>query len=82
MVAAEHVEVARALRLGLRVEQRAHLVEGERAGGAVVLVAQVEVLEADEHDAAVDEGEADVALQATIMARRGREPATGRAIAA
>ncbi len=70
MVAREDVEVARALRLGLRVEELARLLEREGARGAVVLVAQVDVLEADEHDAAVDEGEADVALQAPIMARR------------
>ena len=76
-MAAQDVEVARALRLGLRVEQRLHLIQRERAGGAVVLVAQVKVLEADEHDAAVDEGEADVALQATIMASRDGSPAAG-----
>ena len=71
MVPGEHVEVARALRLGLGVEELARLLERQGAGGPVVLVAQVDVLEADEHDAAVDEGEADVALQGPIMARPG-----------
>lgn len=72
MVAREDIEVARALRLGLGVEELPGLLERERARDAIVLVAQVEVLEPDEHDATVDEGEADVALQAPIMALRRR----------
>lgn len=68
MVAREDVEVARALGLGLGVEELPDLLEGQRPGGPVVLVTELEVREADEHDAAVDEGEADVALHAPIMA--------------
>ncbi len=80
VVAGEHIQVARPLRLGLGVEELARLLEAQLARDAVVLVAQVDVLEADEHDAAVDEGEADVALQGggTVTPR----PAYSRAMLA
>ncbi len=76
-MAGEHVEVARALGLGLGVEELARLLEAQQALRAVVLVAQMDLLEAYEHDAAVDEGEADVALQGCIMAPRSAEQPRG-----
>ena len=76
-MAGEHVEVARALGLGLGVEELARLLEAQQALRAVVLVAQMDLLEAHEHDAAVDEGEADVALQGCIMAPRSAEQPRG-----
>ncbi len=70
MLAAQDVEMRRALGLGLGLEELHGLLEGERAGGPTVLVLQQDLLETDQDDPAVDEREADMALhERATMAR-------------
>jgi hypothetical protein len=63
VVAAEHVEPAGPLWLGLLAEEILGLLERQRSCRPVVLVAELDVVEADQEGAAVDEMDADMALQ-------------------